>query len=212
MMMKHKPANPGGEGNNEINKRILAAEPHQLYTLIVARKAEFDHICELIEAHAEEFDAVNVATAFRKLLQSRRDGVPRGVVERALQALEECALMKIENFQPKQLATTLHAMAKGRYHPSNSRVLEALEQQATATASTFIAQDVGGGDGGHVQRAERGKPAVGVCNDAAGARGGAEASAGGAGGGDCGHFRSAARGKHAVDVSDDRVEARGGAG
>jgi hypothetical protein len=28
-------------------------------------------LCELIESHAEEFDAVNVATAFRKLLQSQ---------------------------------------------------------------------------------------------------------------------------------------------
>ena len=126
----------GGEGqggepsmrNNEINQQIMAAQPHQLCTLIAARKAEFDH--------------VHMATAFRKLLQSRRDGVPHRVVERALQALEESALEKIEDFQSKQLATTLHAMAKDRYHPSNPRVLEALEQQAAATASTFNAQEV----------------------------------------------------------------------
>jgi len=114
--------------NNEINQQIMAAQPHQLCTLIAARKAEFDH--------------VHMATAFRKLLQSRRDGVPHRVVERALQALEESALEKIEDFQSKQLATTLHAMAKDRYHPSNPRVLEALEQQAAATASTFNAQEV----------------------------------------------------------------------
>jgi len=42
-------------------------------------------LCELIETHAVEFNHINVATAWRKLLQSRRDGVRR-VVERALQA------------------------------------------------------------------------------------------------------------------------------
>jgi len=41
-----------------------------------------------IEARAAEF---NHETAFRKLLQNWRDGVPR-VVERALLALEEAAL------------------------------------------------------------------------------------------------------------------------
>jgi hypothetical protein len=51
-----------------------------------------------------------VATAFRKLLQSRRDGVPPGRVERALQALEESALRNIESFDPHALFNTLHAM------------------------------------------------------------------------------------------------------
>ena len=114
--------------NDEISKQIMAAQPHQLCTLIAARKAEFDK--------------VHLATAFRKLLQSRSDGVLHGVVERALQALEECALEKMEDFQPKQVATYLHSMAKCRYHPSNPRVLEALEQQAAATAGTFNEQEV----------------------------------------------------------------------
>jgi hypothetical protein len=70
-------------------------------------------LCELIEARAEEFDSINVSTAFSKLLHSRRDGEPHGVVERALQALEECALENIQDFHPKQLSSTLHAMAKG---------------------------------------------------------------------------------------------------
>ena len=42
--------------------------------------------------------AQNVATAFRKLLQSRRDGVPSGDVERALLALEGAALRTINVF------------------------------------------------------------------------------------------------------------------
>jgi len=48
------------------------------------------------------------------------------------------------------------------------------------------------------QRSARGKHAVGVCDDGAGARGRSDASAGGAGGGGGGHVQRAACGKHAV--------------
>ena len=64
-----------------------------------------------------------------------------------------------------------------------------------------------GGAGGHVQRAGRGKHAVGVCDDGAGARGGFEEGAGGAAGG---HDERAGRGKHAVGVCDDGAGAWGG--
>ena len=49
----------------------------------------------------------NVVTAFRALLQSRREGGPRGVVERALQALEAAALRTIETFGTREVANTL---------------------------------------------------------------------------------------------------------
>ena len=63
----------------DINKQIMGARgASELCTLIEVRSAEFNH--------------VNAATAFRKLLQSRRDVGPRGVVERVLQALEAAAL------------------------------------------------------------------------------------------------------------------------
>ena len=55
-----------------------------------------------------------------------------------------------------------------------------------------------GGAGGHVQRAERGKHAVGVCDDGAGARGGDDEGAGGAGGGAGGHVQRAGCGKLVV--------------
>ena len=99
-------------------------------------------LCELIEAHAEEFDAVNVATAFRKLLQSRRDGVPRGFVERALQALEAAALRRMEKFKAQQVANILHIMAKTRYRPWDPAVVPKLEGRAEAVAGTFNAQNV----------------------------------------------------------------------
>jgi hypothetical protein len=37
-------------------------------------------LCVLIDAHAAECNNVNVVTGFRKLLQSRREGLPSGVV------------------------------------------------------------------------------------------------------------------------------------
>jgi hypothetical protein len=42
--------------------------------------SSMEELCELIVEHAEELDYVNVETAFRKLLQSRRDGMPHGFV------------------------------------------------------------------------------------------------------------------------------------
>ena len=99
-------------------------------------------LCELIETHAEEFNAVNVATAFRKLLQSRRDGVPRGVVERALSALEAAALRSMDAFQGREVANILHIMAKTRYRPWDAALVLRLEGRAEALAGTFKAQQV----------------------------------------------------------------------
>ena len=99
-------------------------------------------LCELIEAHAEEFNVVNVATAFRKLLQSRRNGVPRGVVEQALKALEAAALRSMDAFQGRELSNILHIMAKKRYRPWDPALVPKLEGQAEAGAGTFNAQDV----------------------------------------------------------------------
>ena len=58
--------------NIEINKQIMRDGVRALCTLIETRVGEFNHI--------------NVATAFRKLLplQDRRDGASRGEVEQAL--------------------------------------------------------------------------------------------------------------------------------
>jgi hypothetical protein len=82
-----------------------------------------------------------VATAFRKLLQSRRDGVPSKDVERALQALEEAALRTVNVFGA-QLSNTLHIMAKTRYSPWGQSLVPKLEGRAEALAGTFNAQGV----------------------------------------------------------------------
>jgi hypothetical protein len=83
----------------------------------------------------------NVATAFRKLLQSRRDGVPRGVVERALQALEAAALRRMDAFEAQSVCRILHIMAKPGYRPWETLVPK-LEGRADALAGTFSAQGV----------------------------------------------------------------------
>ena len=96
-----------------------------------------------------------MATAFRTLLQSRRDGGPRGVLERALQALEAAALRAIETFEAHvgnnplrgrhvQGAGSVHMRwanaTMGREHGAG--VMRVLERKAEAVAGTFNAQDV----------------------------------------------------------------------
>jgi len=68
--------------------------------------------------------------------------VPRAAADRpgALRQLEAAALAN--DFQPQEIANTLHALAKARYAPSDPRLLEALERQAEAVAGTFKAQEV----------------------------------------------------------------------
>jgi hypothetical protein len=89
-----------------------------------------------------------VATAFRKLLQSRRDGVPSGDVERALKALEGAALRTNHVFGAQQSANTMHAMAKAHYYtPSNPLVFEALEQRAEARTRCGCMRQWGGSPG-----------------------------------------------------------------
>jgi len=99
-------------------------------------------LCELIEAHAEEFDHINVVTAFRKLLQSRRDGVPRGLAERATQVLEAAAMRHMHTCDAQHVANLLHIMAKTRYRPWDPTLFPKLEGRAEALAGTFNAQDV----------------------------------------------------------------------
>ena len=79
----------------QLNRRILEC-----------RSAE--EVCQLVEAHGAEFDHVNVATAYRRVLQSRRgDGGPRGAVEGALRELEASAVRMMDVFEARQIANTL---------------------------------------------------------------------------------------------------------
>ncbi len=66
-----------------------ARNPHnfQLNSEIMDCRSAVE-VCKLIVERAAEFNHVNVATALRKVLQSRGDGVPRQLEEQALHALE----------------------------------------------------------------------------------------------------------------------------
>ena len=71
---------------------------------------------------------MNVGTAFRKLLQSRR--------------LEAAALRTIDAFEAQQVANILHIIAKTRYSPRDQSLVPQLDGRAEALAGTFKAQDV----------------------------------------------------------------------
>ena len=66
------------EANIQLNKDISAC-------------GSTSRLCDLITKHAGEFNDVNLATAFRKLLLASRRGMPRGVVEDA-QSLHQCSI------------------------------------------------------------------------------------------------------------------------
>ena len=123
----------GGQGaaryNIQLNQQIAACESTR-------------EVCSLIEEHAAAFNHVNVATAFRKLLQAPRAGMPRGVVEHSLEALEQRALQTMEDFGPQAIANTLHMMAKKRYRPANTALLPALEGRLRAVAGESTPQDI----------------------------------------------------------------------
>ena len=119
--------------NVEINKQISVCEN---------ACEDSGDLCALIDVHAAEFNDVNVVTAFRKLLQSRREGLPSGVLERALQALEAAALRTIDAFGARLVANILHIIAKARYSPNDQSLVPQLEGRAEALAGTFNAQEV----------------------------------------------------------------------
>ena len=99
-------------------------------------------LCGLITKHAGEFNHVNVATAFRKLLLASRSGMPRGVVEDALEALEQRALQTVEDFGARGIANTLHSMAKARYRPTRAVLLCELGDRLRAVKGECKPQEI----------------------------------------------------------------------
>ncbi len=130
--------------NVEINKQITVCEDSR-------------DLCALIDAHAAEFNSCNVATAFRKLLQSRRESLPSGVVERTLQALEAAALRMIDAFEAQGVVNVLHIIAQTRYSPCDQSLVPKLEGRAEALAGTFNAH----GGGQHCGRMRRWRGSLG---------------------------------------------------
>src|SRR6056300_120573 len=82
----------------------------------ITRSEDASEVCDIVEACAAEFNHLNVATAFRKLLlaqlsragpsRAKRDG-SRVRVESALQTLEQTVLRTIEEFGSQAVANTL---------------------------------------------------------------------------------------------------------
>jgi len=94
-------------------------------------------LCDIIKTRAADFNHVNVATALRKALEAPRHRVPRDIMG----ILEESALRNMKNFEPRNIANSLHTMAKRKYRPQD-RLLTAIEQRAEAIAGEFNPQDV----------------------------------------------------------------------
>ena len=72
-------------------------------------------LCALIEARVAEFNAVNVAKAFRWVLQGQTANETRRVVDCALRVLEESAVQNFARFKTKEFVNLLYAVAKARY-------------------------------------------------------------------------------------------------
>ena len=89
----------------------------------ITRLGSAGELCELIEARSAEFDHVNLSTAFRKLLSAGRAGVHPTARSTALHKLEECAMSKMADFGSREIANTLHIVAKTRHRPTNHEFL-----------------------------------------------------------------------------------------
>ena len=118
---------PPSRASLELNKQIQ-------------RCSTASELCGLIACSAHGFNHVNVATAYRKLLQAGRGGVPRGAMERALQQLEECALQQMPAFGAQAVANTLHIFAQKRHGARD--LLAALEARAGEVAGECNPQEV----------------------------------------------------------------------
>jgi len=92
---------PSKQFNIELNKQLM-------------RISDTRQLCDFVSTHAAEFNHVNVATSFRKILQVSRGGGERSM-QHALDALEKAAVRVMEAFQPQEIANILHITAKKRY-------------------------------------------------------------------------------------------------
>jgi hypothetical protein len=99
----------GGVGSDVHKNKKLLNKP-------ILSIANMQGLCDLINASSTQFNHVNVATAFRRVLQMPRRGVSQDTVAKALRTLEESALHNIHDFGSQGIANTLHIMAKQRYY------------------------------------------------------------------------------------------------
>ena len=119
---------PSKQFNIELNKQLM-------------RISDTRELCHFVSTHASEFDPVNVATSFRQVLKKPFRGLPPKALAQALQTLDECALHNMQDFGAREIANTLHIMAKQRYKATGPLLL-AMERRAEAISGEFKPQEV----------------------------------------------------------------------
>ena len=96
-------------------------------------------LCAFIVTNAAEFNAVNVATSFRKLFQLPSTPADSLRWQQAVGLLEEAATRLMQTFQPQQIADILHVTAKNGYETC---LLPAFERRAEVMAGDFNSQGI----------------------------------------------------------------------
>jgi len=156
LRLVHTPAR-GGQGRPKAHGRGSGTSSKHIQLnqdLIAAAKSDNgEQLCALVNAQWQDFNAVNAATAYQKLLLMRiaRDprrqqdvGEGRNSARDEVLAILEPALCKqhIPMFGARQCANTLHTLAKTRRRPPYADMLRALEAQALVVRGDFNAQNI----------------------------------------------------------------------
>jgi hypothetical protein len=131
----------GGGGLVSIGARDAkrAAPGPALHKHLNNHIVQLEHVKDLttfIEIHAGDFNAVNVATAWRVLLtKTGRSNLMRNdpIVRASIDRLGDATLATISDFGPRQCANTLHSIAKSSYK-LDDKVLGALVVRAEVCA------------------------------------------------------------------------------
>ena len=99
--------------------------------------------CAVVLARAAEMNAVNISTAFRKLLLAQRAGNSTQVeLNHAMRILEDRATTKMQSFGPREIANTLYIIAKKDYRDLSSNFISCLAKRTEEAANDFNPQHV----------------------------------------------------------------------
>ena len=113
----------------ELNKQIVGLD-----TTSRLSRLSISKLCALIAASSARFDHINVETAICKALSVWQADAPQGEVATAMQTLEMCALEKMEDLGPRQVASKVHILAKKCHCCCNHNFLAQLDAKVEALA------------------------------------------------------------------------------
>jgi len=127
----------------KLNQDLIAA----------AKSGDGEQLCALVTARLQDFNAVNAATSYQKLLlmriarDTRRQPDARlgrlSAKDEAIDILEPVLCEQhIPVFGARACANTLHTLASTRRKPPCADVLRALEARALAVQGDFDAQNI----------------------------------------------------------------------